>query len=169
MVCLSLHFGCSPNDTDLLLEHETVDIKLAPKERRADCDTLVFNCIDYRFAFANQEFLNDTLGLKDNYDHISIPGSIYNLVNPDTREIVFSKITSSVNFHLIKRVIIIAHKDCGGYGGSSAFGSKVAEEEYLSGDLRKAREMLIEKYPTLQVELYLEELTRENVHFEKIH
>jgi len=149
--------------------HDRVsEITLNPVDERADCDTLVFSCIDYRFAFANQEFINETLGLKNNYNHISVPGSIYNLVNPKTQELIIGKVTNLVNFHLIKHVVIIAHKDCGAYGGSSAFGSKFAEQEYLSADLRKARDILIEKYPILKVDLYLEELTPSGVVFEKV-
>lgn len=170
ILCLLLlitHQGCSKKEIPLFKDAKAV-IALDREEERSDCDTLVFTCIDYRFAFANQEFINKKLGIEGNYDHISIPGSIYNLVNPSTRDIVFSKVTSFVNFHLIKRVVIIGHRDCGGYGGSSAFGSEIAEYIYLTSDLRKAREILIEEYPTLEVDLYLETLTREGVRFEKI-
>lgn len=78
--------------------------------------------IDYRFAFAKQEFINKNLAIEGKYNHISMPGSIYNLVNPSTREVVFSKITKFVNFHLTDHVVIIGHRDCGGYGGFAAFG-----------------------------------------------
>lgn len=171
LLFLALSGGCAydkPVLSELPLHGQTVEIILNRGNGRTDCDTLVFSCIDYRFAFANQEFVNTTLGLKGNYSHISIPGSIYNLVNPETRDIVFGKVTNLVNFHLIKHVVIIAHKDCGGYGGSSAFGSKLVEQEYLSADLRKVRNILLEKYPILNVELYLEELTPEGVIFEKV-
>ncbi|MBM4055093.1 MAG: hypothetical protein FJ264_10590 [Planctomycetes bacterium] len=159
--------GCSKKELPLFKDSKAV-IPIDKEVERSDCDTLVFTCIDYRFAFANQEFLNEKLGLNGNYDHISVPGSILNLVNPATQDIVFSKVTGFINFHLIKRVVIIGHRDCGGYGGSSAFGSKVAELVYLSTDLKKARQILIEKYPTLEVDLYLETLTREGVHFDKV-
>lgn len=157
---------------DRLLDNEQISIQVNPEAARSDCDTLVITCIDYRFAIANQDFANDTLGLRDNYDHISIPGSIYNLVNPETRSLLFSKFALSVSMHLINRVVIISHRDCGAYGGSVTFGSEIAEYETLTTDLKMARELFLEKYPTLKVELFLESLVKEGeetkVHFEKI-
>ena len=167
--------GCAYNKSsvpDLLVDNQQIATTANPDSARSDCDTLVITCIDYRYAIANQELINETLGLKDNYDHISIPGSIYNLVNPETRELLFSKFALSVKLHLVNRVVIIAHIDCGAYGGSASFGSEIAENENLCADLRKARALLIEKYPTLEVNLFLESLVKEGdqvrVHFEKI-
>ncbi|MDE1888671.1 MAG: hypothetical protein KGJ87_01310 [Planctomycetota bacterium] len=167
--------GCAYNkspSSDLLVDNQQIATPINPETARSDCDTLVITCIDYRFAAANQDFINEKLGLKDNYDHISIPGSIYNLVNPETRDLLFSKFALSVKLHLINRVIIITHKDCGAYGGSASFGSEIAENETLCADLRKAKALLIEKYPTLEVTLFLESLALEGneikVHFEKI-
>ena len=167
--------GCAYNKSsvpDLLVNNQQIAMTANPDSARSDCDTLVITCIDYRYAIANQELINETLGLKDNYDHISIPGGIYNLVNPETRELLFSKFALSVKLHLVNRVVIIAHIDCGAYGGSASFGSEIAENENLCADLRKARALLIEKYPTLEVNLFLESLVKEGeqvrVHFEKI-
>ena len=167
--------GCACNKSstpDLLVDNQQIATTVNPETSRFDCDTLAITCIDFRYAFANQEFINETLGLKDNYDHISIPGGIYNLVNPETRELLFSKFALSVKLHLVNRVVIISHKDCGAYGGSVTFGSEIAENENLCADLRNARALLIEKYPTLEVNLFLESLVKEGdelkVHFEKI-
>ncbi|OHB39401.1 MAG: hypothetical protein A3G70_01480 [Planctomycetes bacterium RIFCSPLOWO2_12_FULL_39_13] len=167
--------GCAFNKTsspDLLVDNQQIATLLNPETLRSDCDTLLITCIDYRFAVANQGLINETLKLKDNYDHISIPGGIYNLVTPETRELLFSKFALSVKLHLINRVVIISHKDCGAYGGSATFGSEIAENETLCTDLRTARALLIEKYPTLEVNLFLESLAKEGaevkVHFEKI-
>lgn len=167
--------GCAFNKAstpDLLINNQQIATPLNPENSRSDCDSLVITCIDYRFAVANQNFINETLKLKDNYDHISIPGSIYNLVNPETKELLFSKFALSVKLHLINRVVIISHTDCGAYGGSATFGSEIAENETLCTDLRNARAFLIEKYPTLEVNLFLESLVKEGeevkVHFEKI-
>jgi len=177
LIALSLliPMGCVYNKSsspDLLVDNQQIATTGNPDTGRHDCDTLVFTCIDYRYALANQQFINETLGLRDNYDHISIPGSTKNLVNPETRDVLIGKFELSVKLHLINRVIIIAHLDCGAYGGSATFGSEIAENETLTTDLRKARTLLIDKYPTLEVNLYLESLVREGdevkVHFEKV-
>lgn len=176
VVFLILPFGCIYNRSplpDRLLEKEQISLEVSQGAPvRTDCDTLLITCIDYRFAIANQEFANNTLGLRDNYDHISIPGSISNLVNLETRQLLLSKFAHSVSMHLINRVVIISHRDCGGYGGSKAFGSEIAEYETLTSELKTAKELFLEKYPTLKVELFLESLVKEGeetkVHFEKI-
>ncbi|KKO20585.1 MAG: hypothetical protein DCC43_03130 [Candidatus Brocadia sp.] len=168
--------GCMYNQSplpDRLLENEQISLNVSHDASAiSDCDTLLITCIDYRFAVANQDFANDTLGLRDNYDHISIPGSIYNLVNPETRSLLFSKFALSVRMHLIKRVVIVSHRDCGAYGGSVAFGSEIAEYETLTADLKTSRGLFLEKYPTLKVESFLESLEKEGdqtkVKFEKI-
>lgn len=169
--------GCTrAPSSDSLADNYQIVTTLNPETAKIDCDILVITCIDYRFALPNQEFINNALRLKDNYDHISIPGSIFNLVNPETRALLFSRFAPSVQLHLINHVVIISHKDCGAYGGSASFGSEIAEYEILCADLRKARALLIEKYPTLQVDLFLESIKEEEgeegkveIDFEKIH
>jgi len=175
VLCLIIFAGCAMNKSnlpDLLVDNQQIITTVNDATLRSDCDTLFITCIDYRFAAANQDFVNETLKLKDNYDHISIPGSICNLVNPETQDLVFSKFASSVNLHLINRVVVISHKDCGAYGGSVSFGSELCEYETICNDLKKARALLIEKYPPLEVTLFLESLQQDGdttkVHFEKI-
>ena len=175
MMLLLLPAGCTLNRSSLpdrLIDDQQIAVSAGREAVRSDCDTLVITCIDYRFVIANQEFANDTLGLKDNYDQISIPGSIHNLVNPETRALLFSKFALSVSMHLINRVVVVSHRDCGGYGGSASFGSEIAEYETLTADLKMARALFLEKYPILKVDLFLESLVKEGneekVHFEKI-
>lgn len=174
-LCLIIFTGCATTKStspDLLADNQQIITTVNETTLRSDCDTLFITCIDYRFAAANQDFINETLKLKDNYDHISIPGSIYNFINPETRDLVFSKFALSVRFHLVNRVVVISHKDCGAYGGSVSFGSELSEYETICSDLRKARALLIEKYPTLEVTLFLESLQQDGdtvkVAFEKI-
>lgn len=176
VLCLIVFAGCATNKStspDLLVNNQQIITTVNEETSRSDCDTLLITCIDYRFAVANQDFINETLKLKDNYDHISIPGSIYNFVTPETRDLVFSKFALSVSLHLINRVVVISHKDCGAYGGSVSFGSELSEYETICSDLRKAKALLIEKYPTLEVNLFFESLQQDGdttkVNFEKIH
>lgn len=173
---LAIPPGCDYDRTplsDIMPDNQQIVTTINPETARYDCDTLVITCIDYRFAIANQDFINETLGLKDNYDHISIPGSILDLVNSDTRDLLFSKFALTVRLHQIKQVVVIVHIDCGAYGGSSSFGSETAEKEILYANLKEAEKLLIEKYPTLEVTLFLESLVKEGdqarVHFEKVH
>mgnify|MGYP003401992597 FL=1 len=83
-------------------------------EKTKWCDALVITCNDFRFTTATQEFLNNRLGLKGKYDYISIPGSIRNLMDSKTRDLVLNKFGVSVRLHRVNRVIILAHQDCSG-------------------------------------------------------
>ena len=59
--------GCTYNNsssTDLLVNNQQIATTTNPETARSDCDTLAITCIDYRYAIANQEFINETLGLK---------------------------------------------------------------------------------------------------------
>src|SRR5574337_913118 len=72
-------------------------------EKKHWCDALVITCTDFRFTTATQEFINDRLGLKGNYDYISIPGSIRNLIDAQTRDLVLNNFGVSSRLHHIKR------------------------------------------------------------------
>ncbi|NUO07450.1 MAG: hypothetical protein HUU08_02040 [Candidatus Brocadia sp.] len=120
------------------------------------CDALVITCNDFRFTTATQEFINDRLGLKGNYDYISIPGSIRNLMDSKTRDLVLNEFGVSVRLHRVNRVIIFAHQDCTGYGGAKNFSETAEEFATIAKDLRKARRLMGIKFPHLKVYLYYE-------------
>lgn len=119
------------------------------------CDALVITCTDFRFTTATQEFINNRLGLKDNYDYISIPGSIRNLLDSKTRDLVLNTFGVSFRLHHVKRVIILGHQDCSiGYGGSKSFPEPIAEYKTICKDLKKARSRMRIRCPHLKVYLY---------------
>ncbi len=124
-------------------------------EKTVWCDALVITCNDFRFTTATQEFVNNRLGLKGNYDYLSIPGSVRNLLNSNTRDIVLKNFGISVRLHLVKRLIIIGHQDCSiGYGGSTNFSEPADEYNTICADLKKARRLLRFRFPHLKVYLY---------------
>lgn len=119
------------------------------------CDALVITCTDFRFTTATQEFINNRLGLKGNYDYISIPGSIRNLLDSKTRDLVLNTFGVSFRLHHVKRVIILGHQDCTiGYGGSKSFPEPIVEYKTISRDLKKARRRMRIKFPHLKIYLY---------------
>ncbi|MCF6157819.1 MAG: hypothetical protein E3K32_04450 [wastewater metagenome] len=119
------------------------------------CEALIITCSDFRFTTATQQFVNDRLGLKGDYDYISIPGSIRNLTDSKTRDIVLNTFGVSVRLHHVKRIIILGHQDCStGYGGSKSFSKPLAEYKTICKDLKKARKMICKKFPHLKVYLY---------------
>ena len=124
-------------------------------EKKHWCDALVITCTDFRFTTATQEFINDRLGLKGKYDYISIPGSIRNLLDSNTRDLVLNTFGISLRLHHVKRVVILAHQDCTiGYGGSKSFPELAVEYKTICKDLKKARRLFGIKFPHLRVDLY---------------
>ena len=124
-------------------------------EKKQWCDALVITCTDFRFTTATQEFINDRLGLKGKYDYISIPGSIRNLMDSKTRDLVMNSFGISLRLHHVKRVVILAHQDCTiGYGGSKNFPELAVEYKTICKDLKKARRLFGIKFPHLRVDLY---------------
>ncbi len=146
-----------------LASEESVDDKKPQKvkysrffdEKKHWCDALVITCTDFRFTTATQEFINDRLGLKGKYDYISIPGSIRNLLDSKTRDLVMNSFGISLRLHHVKRVVILAHQDCTiGYGGSKNFPELAVEYKTICKDLKKARRLFGIKFPHLRVDLY---------------
>ena len=124
-------------------------------EKTQWCDSLVITCTDFRFTTATQEFINNRLGLKGNYDYISIPGSIRNLLDRNTRDLVLNKFGISVRLHHVKRIIILGHQDCSiGYGGTKNFQEPIDEYKTICKDLKKARTRMGIRFPHLKVYLY---------------
>ncbi len=124
-------------------------------EKKHWCDALVITCTDFRFTTATQEFINDRLELKGKYDYISIPGSIRNLMDSKTRDLVLNTFGISVRLHHVNRVIILGHQDCTiGYGGSKNFPEPEVEYNTICKDLKKARRLLGFRFPHLKVYLY---------------
>jgi len=118
------------------------------------CETMVINCSDFRFARATQKFINENLGYKGDYDYFSIPGSIRNMLDKETRKLVMDTFGISVRLHHVKRVVIIAHEDCIGYGGEETF--RNSEEEYnkIVKDMKKARRLMRFRFRDLSIYLF---------------
>ena len=60
------------------------------------------------------------------------------------------------------------HRDCGAYGGTSAFVLPEAEKSKLVGDMFLVKESLRRKHPDLQIAVYWIEKSGEGWEFEEI-
>ena len=104
------------------------------------CDAIIVSCIDFRFQKYIRKWLDENLGPKT-FDYVGYAGGTKDL---DT---VMKQLDISVRLHDIKQVILMHHENCGAYGDEST-------PERHATDLRHAREIIKEKYPSLQVDLY---------------
>ncbi|WKZ29295.1 MAG: hypothetical protein QY323_01035 [Patescibacteria group bacterium] len=117
------------------------------------CSTIIFHCIDFRFAADIKAYMEKE-GLMGDVDVVSIAGAVKNLVNPAQPtdvEFVLRQLDISKRLHDVCRVVLMNHTDCGAYGGRKAFASMEEERAKHAEDLEAARNMILEKYPDLEV------------------
>lgn len=118
-----------------------------------DCTTIIFHCIDFRFAADIKAYLEkeDLIG---DVDIVSIAGCVKNLVAPAREtdvEFVMRQLDISKRLHGVCKVVLMNHTDCGAYGGRKAFASPEEERARHASDLEKARAMILARYPDLEV------------------
>lgn len=64
----------------------------------------------------------------------------------------------AIQLHRIQKVIVLDHRDCGAYKvilGEDFAKDRARETEAHAGQLRELRKRILEKHPTLTVELLL--------------
>jgi len=108
--------------------------------------------MDFRFHTAMRDFLL-SIGLKDQYDVVSLAGSAKGLAgnDPVETEFLFKQIALSTKLHAIKEIYLIHHMDCGAYGGHGAFATLAEERAKQTADLEQARQIITNKFPGLAV------------------
>jgi carbonic anhydrase len=133
--------------------------QLSSKVTRTDADTLVVHCSDHRFQAGFYEFLNLKLNLNENYDLLVLPGGpqCLTLVEylPKFAWAGWKWFRFLVDAHGLKRIILIAHQDCGWYKSLPDFLHSTADPRAKQEeDLRRVRQTLLKENPELSVELY---------------
>ena len=136
--------------------------ELTSQIERGAADVLVVHCSDHRFQGPLREFLDRTLDLKANYDALVVPGGPGCLAEqPHLPKFAWASrkwFRFLVKAHSLRRVILIAHQDCGwykwlaGYEASGALG--LAPRERQKRDLALVGEFLSADSPQLSVEMY---------------
>jgi carbonic anhydrase len=120
------------------------------------CDAAIVSCFDSRFDVGYSKFLK-RLGIA-NPDPIRIAGGAKSLATPDResdRAFVVEQIQKSVTLHGTKRVILMLHSDCGGYGRLVRFkGDAVAEAAHHQRELHRAADTLRAAIPGIEIEGY---------------
>jgi hypothetical protein len=129
------------------------------KVNRADADVLVVHCSDHRFQAGIREFLDQGLNLGENYDLLIIPGGpqCLTLVEylPKFAWVGGKWFRYLVENHELKRLILIAHQDCGWYGKLPLhLHASSTPRERQEEDLRRAYRALVREFPEIRVELY---------------
>ena len=126
------------------------------------CKYFITHCLDFRLGKAIKDYLERN-GLLGDCDTVSIAGGVKN------RDLILEQLEISVNLHNVQEAVLINHTDCGAYGGSKAFGSSEEEYKFHVEELKKAKEMILAKYPSLKVKMLLAKIQPSGeVEFEEI-
>ena len=124
------------------------------------CELAVLKCIDFRFREADQRFISQQFGVSD-FDLIAWPGAAKSIVHDQAMRDNLAATIQNVccDLHGVKRLVLLNHWDCGGYGGSRAFASAAAEAEIYRNDLRQARELLQPNLPQVEIILAFSQMS----------
>lgn len=128
-------------------------------------------CSDGRFGDQVDDFLHDHLGLP-NYDRLAVPGGpawlgLRSTASLTQYGLIREQLDFLVRFHVLKRVVLIAHFGCAYYlhrhhgDAESLVPTQVA-------DLREAAGAIANWYPNMKVELFLARAEDERVSFQAV-
>ena len=128
-------------------------IKFESPKGHYTADACVVWCFDDRFykllkAFGKQVQFK-------NIDLVKVAGGAKALAgeaSPD-RDFIIGQVKASVRLHDTKKVILMTHRDCGGYGGSKNFADAEAERVFHTGQLTAAKSF-VQKETGLPVSAY---------------
>ena len=103
---------------------------------------LVICCKDYRYIQATQRFVR-RLGIRW-YDLKATAGGLRALLDAPlvVRRWILKDVLLVHRLHGVKRIIIVQHEDCAGYGGSAAFKDAASERAFHQKQFRRARKLL---------------------------
>ncbi|HPV70591.1 MAG TPA: hypothetical protein PKY08_01660 [Candidatus Magasanikbacteria bacterium] len=121
------------------------------------CKSLIVHCMDFRLGEAIKNWLNEN-HLLNNCDLVSLAGAVKGLINETNlkeAQIILKQIEISVSLHGISQIILMNHTDCGAYGGRESFESSEMEQDTHVRDMKKAKEVIVQNFPDLEIKLIL--------------
>lgn len=113
-----------------------------------ECPLAVIKCVDFRFRDSDQEFIETHLGFED-FDLFAWPAAAKDVLKNNGFKTSFVEHIVSVSrgLHKVKKLLLLWHWDCGGYGGSKNFPSADEEETAYLRDIHTVRDMLAKELP----------------------
>ncbi len=126
------------------------------------CKYFLVHCMDFRLGRPLFNYLEGK-GILGNCDIASVAGGVKD------NDFLISQLGLSISLHGTEEAILCNHTDCGAYGGSGKFASSAEEYGFQVEELKKARESVLAKYPSLKVSLLLSKiLPSGEVSFEEV-
>ncbi|HEV2423733.1 MAG TPA: hypothetical protein VGZ29_02785 [Terriglobia bacterium] len=125
----------------------------------AETDVLAVYCSDHRIQAGVREFLDESLNLRANYDSLVVPGGPQCLVEfeslPKFAWVGRKWSRALIQLHSLKRLVLIAHQDCGWYRWLEDYhSSRDSVRRRQEDDLKEAKQGASRLEPDLTVDLY---------------
>jgi hypothetical protein len=119
-------------------------------------DAAVLCCFDERIRHTVQKFLKRQGILHP--DMVIVAGGAKTLASPRNdfeRDFILEQVRMSILLHKSPRVYLMSHSDCATYGGLAAFGGDREREScHHKAELKRAADLIKEKFPGLDVECF---------------
>ena len=128
------------------------------------CKNLLIRCMDFRLYKETRKWIVSSDLFEGGFDVISIAGAGKELVDgsEEVRNNLMKHIGISVEIHQAKKIILFHHSDCGAYALDYKFNSVQEEKEKQLSDMKKVKEIILEKYPEVEVVFVWGELKDED-------
>lgn len=131
------------------------------------CKNLIVICMDFRFQSAITDWA-EAEGYTKDFDLVSLAGAQKSILDEDTRTTALKQIDLSVDLHGSNQVVLIAHQDCGAYGGSVVFENWEQEREKYIADMEAAEVIIKQKHPAVKVRKMILTFDDDNISFEEV-
>jgi len=132
-----------------------------PLTKMHHCEFVFVRCMDFRQTHdsAMREFVASRFP-RQLCDLISLAGTVRRLTEGKNAEPILDSIGIGLKAHGASTVVLVNHTNCGYYAASGiTFKSAADEEKVLTADLRRAREVVFDKFqpahPNLRVLMFL--------------
>jgi hypothetical protein len=116
--------------------------------------------MDYRLVEATGHYMASR-GLKGKYDHLILAGAALGALTdkfPSWNQTFWDHLGVAIDLHKIHKVLVLDHRDCGAYKvilGEDFAKDPAKETTIHTTQLQRLGKMVKEKYPALEVELFL--------------
>jgi hypothetical protein len=120
-------------------------------------EALVLNCMDYRLVDEGVQYFN-ARGLRNNYDQVILAGASVGAlgkISPEWAATFWKHVETAQALHNIKKIIAIAHRDCGAF--KIVFGADSIKDRDMETALHRSQMILLRqevatKFPALGFE-----------------
>lgn len=117
------------------------------------CKNLLIRCMDFRLNKETKKWIEESGLFIGGFDIISLAGASKDIVdgNEEVKNNFLKHVGVSVDLHQVEKIIIFHHSDCGAYALDYKFGSLEEEKKKQLEDMKKAKEIILEKYSGVKV------------------